>query len=218
MPSTHIGRFWSWQREPAPAATAVERVYETLSAQIVDGTIPGGEFITEGEIALRQNVSRTPVREAFLVLESQGLLKLFPKKGALVTSINPTETAQLLKARIMLESSAATSTAADPALANDLQQLIDQQLEAAESGDIPRFARADHRFHARVVAASGNPIVDDFYAQLGPQLARLTCHTVANNHAQLQQFIDEHRQLAALLASNKPHAYQDLLTQHVNSK
>jgi DNA-binding GntR family transcriptional regulator len=220
MPATpNIHRYWSWHRESAPAKTAVEHVYGSVSADIVDGTLPGGTLITEGEMAERFEVSRTPAREAFLLLEAQGLLRLFPKKGAVVTTPNPVETAQLLQVRVMLESRAVelqtgAGTQLPPAAA-DLDALIKAQRDAAERADVPAFARADHQFHARVVAGSGNPIIDDFYAQLGPRLARLTCLTVRANTADLQRYVDEHARLASLLAAGDARGYEALLQRHV---
>lgn len=210
---------WSWHSESTPAKTAVERVYAIVSGDIVDGTLPGGSLITEGEVAQRMSVSRTPVREAFLLMESHGLLQLYPKKGALVTSTNPTETAALLQARIMLESRAVAlqpkTAALNHTLMDDLAGILKLQRTAAAHADIPALARADHQFHARVIAASGNPIIDDFYAQLGPRLARLTCQTVRTNTAQLQRFVDEHASLAELLANGDHQGYETLLRQHV---
>lgn len=215
----HISRYWSWTQDSAPAKTAVEHVYGSVSADIVDGALAGGTLITEGEVAERFEVSRTPVREAFLLLESQGLLRLFPKKGAVVTTPNPVETAQLLQVRVMLESRAVElqsgADAGPPATSADLAALIAAQRDAAARGDVLAFARADHHFHARVVAGSGNPIIDDFYAQLGPRLARLTCLTVRSNTAELQRFVDEHTQLAALLAAADHRGYEALLQRHV---
>ncbi len=181
--------------------------------------MPGGTLVTEGEVAARFKVSRTPVREAFLLLESQGLLRLFPKKGALVTTPNATETAHLLTARIMLESRAVELQArgGQPAAGDDLAALLDVQRDAAARSDVPAFARADHQFHARVVAGSGNPIIDDFYAQLGPRLARLTCLTVQANTAALLRFVDEHARLAALLAAGDAAGYESLLRRHVGA-
>ncbi|WP_181419814.1 GntR family transcriptional regulator [Arthrobacter psychrolactophilus] len=222
----HISRHWSWHPEPVQASTAVERVYASVSADIVGGTLPGGTLITEGEVAERFDVSRTPVREAFLLMESQGLLRLFPKKGAVVTSHTPEETAHLLQVRIMLESRAVelqtagreqttSGASGEQRIAADLAALIAVQRAAAEQDDLPAFARADHQFHARIVAGSGNPIIDDFYAQLGPRLARLTCLTARTNTADLQRFMDDHARLAELLASADPRGYEELLRRHV---
>lgn len=222
----HISRHWSWHPEPLQAKTAVERVYGSVSADIVGGILPGGTLITEGEVAEQFSVSRTPVREAFLLMESQGLLRLFPKKGAVVTSHTPQETAHLLQVRVMLESRAVELQTArrveqtgsnpdDQSTSVDLAALLAVQREAADKADLPAFARADHQFHARVVAGSGNPIIDDFYAQLGPRLARLTCLTARANTAELQRFMDDHARLAELLASADPRGYEALLRRHI---
>lgn len=226
-----ITRHWSWHPEPLQAKTAVERVYGSVSSDIVGGTLPGGTLITEGEIAEQFGVSRTPVREAFLLMESQGLLRLFPKKGAVVTTPNPRENAHLLQVRVMLESRAVELQTAGPAnhaqqthgsagsadTAADLATLIAVQRDAAQRVDLPAFARADHQFHARVIAGSGNPIIEDFYAQLGPRLARLTCLTVSANTAGLQRFVDEHAQLATALAASDHRGYEALLQRHIGA-
>ncbi len=217
--TSHISRHWSWHPDTIPAKTAVERVYASVSSAIVGGTLAAGSLITEGEIAEQFDVSRTPVREAFLLMESQGLLRLYPKKGAVVTTPTPEENSHLLQVRVMLESRAVelqTAGAAEPwGTAADLASLIAVQREAAARADVPAFARADHQFHARVVAGSGNPIIDDFYAQLGPRLARLTCLTVQANTAVLQRFVDEHTELAKALAASDHRGYELLLHRHI---
>ncbi|GAA1363451.1 GntR family transcriptional regulator [Arthrobacter rhombi] len=214
-----VSRFWSWRPDASPAKTAVERVYVGVSADIVGGSLTGGTLITEGEMAERFAVSRTPVREAFLVLEAQGLLVLFPKKGAIVTTPDAAENQQLRQVRIMLESRAVELqnglSASDSPLSAQLTDLIETQRRAASTGDALAFARADHRFHACVVAASGNPIIDDFYAQLGPRLARLTCLTV-QNAGELQRFVNEHTRLAELFRVADHHGYEELLQSHVS--
>lgn len=69
--------------------TAAERAYRFTKAGILDGTLPAGELISEGQVARPLQLSRTPVREAFLQLQAEGLLKLFPKRGALVVPVSP---------------------------------------------------------------------------------------------------------------------------------
>ena len=60
------------------------RVYQHLKRAILEQVHPGGTLLTEAEIADAVGVSRTPVREALLRLESEGLVALYPKRGALV--------------------------------------------------------------------------------------------------------------------------------------
>ena len=77
---------------PAPAA---DRAYEHVKAGLLDGSYPDGHLLSEGEIAGALQMSRTPVREAFLRLQTDGFLRLYPKRGALVVPVTPTEARSL---------------------------------------------------------------------------------------------------------------------------
>ena len=72
--------------------SASERAYRHVKDRILDGSLPGGELISEGEIAEALGMSRTPVRAAFGQLEAEGLLRLYPKRGALVVPVSASET------------------------------------------------------------------------------------------------------------------------------
>ncbi|MEE3921880.1 GntR family transcriptional regulator [Micromonospora sp. BRA006-A] len=67
---------------------------------------PGGQLVSEGEIA-EATVSRTPVREALLRLETEGLVKLYPKRGALIRPVSAREIADVIEARRLVELHAA---------------------------------------------------------------------------------------------------------------
>ena len=79
--------------------SAKDRAYRHTKARILDGSLPGGDLITEGQVADTLAMSRTPVREAFLRLEAEGLLRLFPKRGALVVAVSPHEVEAVLDLR-----------------------------------------------------------------------------------------------------------------------
>ena len=102
-------------------------------------------------------VSRTPVREAFLLLEAEGLMRLYPKRGALVVPVSPGEVRDLMDTRLLVERDAARRAARDASsrgrLATGLQDLLDRQQEALDAGDVPAFVRADRDFHHAIVAA-----------------------------------------------------------------
>ena len=208
---------------PAGASTAstsaVERAYAHVAEAIITGAIGASSLLTEGEVAQTLGISRTPVREAFLALEAHGLLTLFPKKGAVVTAQGDAETAELLQTRIMFETTAvalhSARPGADRAVDDDLAGLIAVQTDAARAGDLLAFARADHRFHARVVDESHNRVIDDFYTQLGPRLKRLLHAVATRDPGSLERFITEHRALADLLRAGDAPGYEAALRRHV---
>ena len=74
-----------YSSEPHPGSAA-QRAYDFIKWAILNSVIPSGQLITEGTLAQEVGVSRTPVREAMLRLEVEGLLTLLPKKGALITT------------------------------------------------------------------------------------------------------------------------------------
>ena len=83
--------------------TATDRAYAFAKERILDGRFPGGELISEGDVAAGVSLSRTPVREAFLRLESEGLLRLYPKRGALVVPVSAAEVESVMETRMVVE-------------------------------------------------------------------------------------------------------------------
>ncbi|MGO8965719.1 MAG: GntR family transcriptional regulator, partial [Mycobacterium sp.] len=86
---------------------AKDRAHEYVKRQVLTGAFPGGELISEGEVAAALGMSRTPVREAFLRLEAEGLLRLYPQRGALVVPVSSEEARAVIEARLVLEQFAA---------------------------------------------------------------------------------------------------------------
>src|SRR5450759_5164845 len=83
--------------------SASDRAYAHLKRGILDGTQAEGQFFTEGEVAEAVGVSRTPVREALLRLEVEGLVRLYPKKGAMIVPVSAQEAQDVVEARAVIE-------------------------------------------------------------------------------------------------------------------
>ena len=83
--------------------TATERAYAFTKGRVLDSTFAGGELITEGEVAEALGMSRTPVREAFLRLEGEGLLRLYPNRGARVVPVSVAEVESVMETRMLVE-------------------------------------------------------------------------------------------------------------------
>src|SRR5919112_4053359 len=82
---------------------ASQLAYEYVKARLLDGRFAGGTLLSENEIAQRLNVSRTPVRQAFVQLEAEGLLELYPRRGALVVPVWAAEIEDVFEARMLVE-------------------------------------------------------------------------------------------------------------------
>src|SRR6202020_1336456 len=138
--------------------TAKDRAHDYVKRQVLTGAFPGGELISEGEVAAVLGMSRTPVREAFLRLEAEGLLRLYPQRGALVVPVSSEEAHAVIEARRVFER-----------LSGELQR----QRDAAAKADWEEFSDADRAFHDVILQESGNVIVAGFYSSLRDRQMRM---------------------------------------------
>jgi DNA-binding GntR family transcriptional regulator len=202
-------------RRPVSATTTA---YRFAKERLLDGRFPAGQLLSENEIARELGISRTPVREAFLLLEAEGLLELYPRRGALVTPISPTEADDLLEARLLTEAHCAGAvTAPDHALDAVLAAAIASQERAVAEEDvaIQIFIAGDRDFHRAIVAAHGNTILTRQYDALRDRQQRISASAVARSRERILQFITEHREIAAALAAGDGQRARGLLEQHL---
>ena len=82
--------------------SATENAYSYVKSRILNRSFPEGVFLTEGEIAKALGISRTPVREAFLLLKAEDLFQLVTKNGTLVPKIYQREIKEVMEARIVI--------------------------------------------------------------------------------------------------------------------
>jgi DNA-binding GntR family transcriptional regulator len=194
--------------------SAAQQAYDYVKARLLDGRFAGGTLLSENELAQRLNVSRTPVRQAFVQLEAEGLLELYPRRGALVVPISPSEAEDVLEARMLIEQHAARRAAsAGPALAETLRGHIAEQ-EAALA-DNAGFAWADRRFHHALVEAAGNRLLTRQYEGLRDRHQRIAAATVAREPSRTERFIAEHREIVAALERGDADAAAELLGAHL---
>ncbi|MFI2370290.1 GntR family transcriptional regulator [Streptomyces sp. NPDC018833] len=153
---------------------AADRVYTHIKQAVLDRQYEGGTLLTEGELAEAVGVSRTPVREALLKLEVEGLIKLYPKKGALVLAVSAQEIADVVETRLLIEEFAVRKAVPAPAsLIARLEEILDEQRRHADSGDLAAFAVSDRCFHAEIVRHAGNEILSKLYDQLRDRQLRM---------------------------------------------
>jgi DNA-binding GntR family transcriptional regulator len=194
----------SLERVLALDGPAAERAYRAVLDSIVAGTVPAGTLLTEGVVAESIGMSRTPVREAFLRLSTEGLLDLYPKRGAVVTAPNGAEVDELLAVRAMFEKQAVAWMAAG-AVPEGLEATLRGHLDAqAGAADSLEFARSDRALHEAIVASAGNSIAAGLFAQTGPRLLRYW-HEPAKGAGSRERLAAEHGELVDLvLAADAP--------------
>jgi DNA-binding GntR family transcriptional regulator len=202
---------------PRPG-TAKDRALDYVKTQVLTGAFPGGELISEGDVAAELGMSRTPVREAFLRLEAEGLLRLYPQRGALVVPVSPDEVRAVIEARLVLEQFAAGKVvgrgpAACAAVFERLSGELRRQRDAAAADDWQEFLDADRAFHAVTLDESGNAILSGFYSTLRDRQMRMIGETTTREPLRVTTIMNEHLAIAeALRDADLPRAVQAVQT------
>ena len=180
-----------------------QRAVEALRSMIFHGELGPGSDHLEGEIAERLGMSRTPVREAALTLEAQGLVELRPRKGMRVLAVSPQDMADIYDVLTELESLAAAKAAEAGFSQNDLASLstaIDDMDSALESGDRDAWSSADDRFHKELVRLGGNRRIQNIVAMMEDQVRRAKKITLHIRPLPLRSN-DDHRALLEAIAA-----------------
>lgn len=139
---------------------AVDKAYRAVVARIARGTYDGGTRITEAEISRVAGVSRTPVREALRLLQSEGVVAIKPHCGAIVREFDAGELGDIIELRAALESYAAERAArrAQRESLVRLRALADAQareVSTRKGGHAARIGELHRQFHHTLHVASG---------------------------------------------------------------
>ncbi|MDA3958400.1 GntR family transcriptional regulator [Oceanispirochaeta sp.] len=130
--------------------TASETVYDILYRNIININLVPGTVMSEKEISEKMNVSRTPVREAFIRLSKEALVTVIPQKGSFVSRINLAR----VKEERFLRESLETSVLEELIMNNEtlplerLSRNLEYQKIALDTGETTRFMDLDDQFHS----------------------------------------------------------------------
>lgn len=199
-------------------ASAAERAYAHVKSSILAGSYAGGDLLTEGEVADSVGVSRTPVREAMLRLQAEGLLRLYPKKGALVVPITAAEAEDVLEARALVESWAAERAVGHgEALAVELEEPLRVMREHRASGDVGAFSAADRAFHALIVDASGNAILTRLYRSLRERQICINATAMRVSGQRMDIAVADHTRFVELIRAGDHDGFATLARAHLET-
>ena len=177
--------------------TRVEDAYLRLKDEILQNRMPPGFQAPEPEIALRLGMSRTPVREALIRLESEGLVRLIPRHGALVLPVAADDMREVYEILTALEPEAAASLARkQPDRASlDALEAATRAMEAAlRDNDLDAWAEADDRFHRTLLMLHANNRMTNFVSSLFDQVHRARMTTLRLRKPP-EQSTREHREI-----------------------
>ncbi|MFE6687618.1 GntR family transcriptional regulator [Streptomyces sp. NPDC057743] len=201
-----------------PSKPTADRAYAHVREGLLDGRYPGGELLSERGVATELGLSNTPVREAFLRLQAEGFLRLYPKRGALVVPVTPSEAHAVLQARLLMELFALDALAArgPEAMRAAAEALPQAEGDASDDTSPKRALDVARAFHTQLVQAGGNPVLARLYENLWDQQIRIAAASTAGpGHA--ADDLDEHAVITEALRRGDGPTARELLTRHVSA-
>lgn len=145
-----------------------EEIAETLRDEIVAGIYKPRERLIEEELSEKFFVSRTPIREALKQLESAGLVKIEPYRGAFVAEVDLEEIRNIYELRCILESFVAglAVECITSEIISSLRESLRRMELCIDAGDMMGFALEDERFHSLIYGQCPNKVAVRFVQQL----------------------------------------------------
>ena len=136
------------------SSTATEAIREA----ILDGSLEPGSRLKEEQLARELGTSRTPIREALFVLQTDGLVEASPNRGATVRRYAPADLDELYQLRAVLEAHAARVAAEriSPAALDALSESCERFDALRDVGDVRALAAENQRFHETILESSGS--------------------------------------------------------------
>ncbi|MBI5256776.1 MAG: GntR family transcriptional regulator, partial [Burkholderiales bacterium] len=204
-------------RQPGPGSSLQDRIRLAVEAEILSGARPPGSAIDERQLAQQFDASRTPVREALLVLAAQGLVHIAPRSGIYVRRATAAELVATLEALMELEAIVAGLAAkrASAAQCADLRQALAAASARADSDDLDGYAAANAVLHKAIYRASGNPVLVEQVRSVRRTLAAYRLRST-DKPGRLKASDAEHQRIVAAICAGDPAAAADAMRQHIN--
>ncbi|REK87496.1 GntR family transcriptional regulator [Streptomyces inhibens] len=195
-----------------------EKAYAYLKDSVLTDPEMQDRFLSEQEIADRIGVSRTPIREALLLLAAEDLVRLVPKRGAHIAPLSGREIGELMEMRGLIERFAAERTTdRGTAPVEEMAEILAEQNALRGEDTVKDFLAADHRFHATLVAAVGNSLMSRQYDALRSRQIRAGGCALHRSGNRQDEALAEHRKILDGLVAGDAAAACAAIDSHIQA-
>jgi GntR family transcriptional regulator, rspAB operon transcriptional repressor len=192
-----------------------QRAYLAIRNAIRHLQLPPGKTVLEREMAEILGMSRTPVRESLVRLETEGWVRLIPRRGFIVAPLVADDLQQIYEVVESLDGVAgrlATGRATHEEL-NHLEHLIAEQEKALKLDDLLAWTDLDDQFHNYIVDLAQNPRLRGIVDSQSDQLYRARLYTIGFRPKPTHSVI-EHKAILAVMRAGEPEAVRTMLQSH----
>jgi DNA-binding GntR family transcriptional regulator len=201
-----------------PSSSLKMRVINEIRSRILEGKLELGERLSDKALADELKSSRTPVREALLHLQSEGLVTMRPQSGTFVFEATTEEIGDLCRLRGIYEAGALSLAAKrDPdGTVKALHAIVANAALALHDGDLGRCESLDTEFHETLVTLSGSPLLAKAYRSLSDRVRALR-HRLPQDKQRFAEAVSQHRRIVDCLATGRIDQAASEIVAHVGN-
>jgi DNA-binding GntR family transcriptional regulator len=194
-----------------------DRIAASIRNAVIDGRLLPGSRLTEQDLVSMLGVSRTPLREALLMLDSEGFVNVLPRKGAVVSDITKEDVEEIYGAKSILETAAA-KMACEKITFEAIEMLTEltNEMEAAinnERKDYRTLLNLNSEFHQLLSDAGGNKRISQFIRNLRSQTLRYN-YIYLSHRSRIETSITDHRHMIEALKHRDKERIAVLIQDH----
>ncbi len=192
-------------------------VFDALRHDIIALTLAPGAVLSRSELQDRFGLSSTPVRDALMRLQEEGLVEVFPQHATVVSPIDleKAQQGQFLRRSIESEVVRVLASKPDRSVIERLNGLIRQQYAFARLGEYDAFTAADQAFHKMMYLSTNVADLWEVVARHSGHIDRLRrLHLPVGG--KMRDVIRDHRAIVAAIAAGKPADAQERLRDHLS--
>jgi len=199
-------------------ATLSEKIAETIRGYILNGTLKPGDRITEPKLSEMLGISRTPIRESLRLLEMEGFVEIFPRRGAVVSVITDKDVDEIFVLKMKLESLAAKLAVRN--LTNeDIKRLkdINEKMEKYSlTKNVANLIKLNSEFHNLFISKCNNSRLEKFLESLLRQFKRATAYSFTET-GRISKVIDEHKEIIEAFENRDADRVEQLVEKHIKN-
>lgn len=194
------------RRMASPHKSGRDLAYAYVLNDVLTDPRNAGEFLSEQDLAATLGISRTPVREAFLLLGARGLIEMIPNRGAMVPRMTGTQIRQLFEFRTVIETHSirtALARGVSPVIA--MRTILEAQegLVSFEDMDSSKlFIEKDRDFHLALVRTAENQFMEDAYSTIRTRQLMVGVEALFRSPTRRADVCREHGEILDALAAN----------------
>jgi len=195
-----------------------EKIAETIREYILKGVLKPGDRLTEPKLSEMLGISRTPIREALRILETEGFVEIFPRRGAVVSEITDKDVDDIFALKVKLESLAAklaVKNLTDEDIKR-LKEINDKMEKSAKARNVSNLIKLNAEFHNVFITKSKNSRLEKFLLSLLRQFKRATAYSFTEA-GRIYQVLEEHVQIVEAFEERDAEKVEKLVEKHIKN-